>query len=83
MKYNISFANSLDNRYANRFFGGEELKRKSTPVDKLEALNSETDLEFIPDSPEQIRNSIRYIGYRDKLNGAFKAAIARVKKTTQ
>ena len=83
MKYYISFANGLDNRYANRFFGGEELKRKSTPLDKFEALNSETGLEFHPDSPEQIRNSIRYIGYRDKLNGAFKAAIARVKKTTQ
>jgi len=30
------------------------LKRKSAPVDKLEALNFEKDLEFIPDSPKQI-----------------------------
>ncbi len=59
------------------------MKRKLAPADKLDAPNSETDLEFISDSPEQIRSSIRYIGYHTKLNRAFKAAIARVKKTTQ
>ena len=55
------------------------MKRKSAPVDKLEALNSETDLEFIPDSQGQVSLSIEYTGYRDKLDQTFQTAIVRAK----
>ena len=34
------------------------------------------ELEFVPDSPECIANTIEHIGYRDKLDQAFQAAIA-------
>jgi hypothetical protein len=56
------------------------LKRKSAPVDKLEALNYEIDLEFIPDSQEQVSLSIEYTGYRDKLDQTFQTAIVRAKR---
>jgi len=56
------------------------LERRSTPSDNLEVKK---ELEFIPASPEQIRNSMELIGYRTKLDKAFKAAIKRAKKTTQ
>ncbi len=59
------------------------MKRKSKLVDKLEASNFETELEFIPDSAEQIRNSVLRTGYDDILDQAFKAAIARVKRRTE
>ena len=59
------------------------MKEKPVPADKLKAGNTETDVEFISDSLEQIQVSIRYIGYHDKLEQAFKVAIARAKKTSQ
>ena len=37
----------------------------------------ETELEFAPDSLEWVAYTIDYIGYRDKLDQAFQAAIAR------
>ncbi len=37
------------------------------------------DLEYLPDSPEFLTQTIDAIGYRDKLDSAFKEAIARVK----
>ena len=64
-------------------FRDEWLKEKSVRTDKPKAPNPETDLEFISDSPEQIQNSVQYTGYRDKLDQAFKAAIAKAKKLTQ
>jgi UV DNA damage repair endonuclease len=56
------------------------LKEKSARKDKLKAIHPETNLEFISDSQEQIKNSIRHIGYHDKLDHAFKAAIIKAKK---
>ncbi len=37
----------------------------------------ETELEFVLDSLEWVAYTIDYIGYRDKLDQAFQAAIAR------
>ena len=59
------------------------MKRKTAPANKLEASNPETGLEYLSDSSEQIQSSIRHIGYREKLEQAFKVAIARAKKTSQ
>ena len=59
------------------------MKEKPVPADKLKAGNTETDVEFISDSLEQIQVSIRQVGYFDKLGQAFKVAIDRVKKTAQ
>ena len=59
------------------------MKRKTAPPGKLEASNPEKSLEYVSDSSEQMQSSIRYIGYHDKLEQAFKIAIARAKKTSQ
>ena len=59
------------------------MKRKTARTDKLEASNPEKNLEYVSDSSEQIQSSIRYIRYHDKLEQAFKVAIARAKKTSQ
>ena len=40
-------------------------------------------LQFLPDSPEQIAESIDRTGLRDKLNEVFQAAIARAKENQQ
>ena len=45
--------------------------------------NSDTDLEFILDSPEQVLHSIERIGFRDKLDKAFKVAITRANKAVK
>ena len=39
----------------------------------------ETELEFAQDSLERVAYTIEYIGYRDKLDQAFQAAIARAR----
>ena len=41
--------------------------------------NSKVELGFVPDSLGHIALTIEYIGYRDKLDQAFQAAIARAK----
>jgi len=51
------------------------LKGKLLSADEPIHPNSDTDLEFIPDSPEQVLHSIERIGFRDKLDKAFKVAI--------
>ena len=38
-----------------------------------------TELEYIPDSLTHIQLSIEFIGFRKKLDQAFKAAISRIK----
>ena len=43
------------------------------------APDSKAKLEFISDSPEYLAYTIKYIGYRDKLDKAFQTAIARAK----
>jgi hypothetical protein len=58
------------------------LKRKSPSVNKPKPSNSNIDLEFIPDSLEQITHSIEHIGYQAKLAQAFKGAIAKAKRAT-
>jgi hypothetical protein len=49
--------------------------------DKFIATDLGINLEFVPDSPEQIQNSVLDIGYRHKLEQGFEAAIAKAKKT--
>jgi len=39
----------------------------------------ENELEFLPDSPEMLAQTIEAIGYREKLDAAFQEAIARAK----
>ena len=56
------------------------MKRKFLSADEPIHPNSDTDLEFIPDSPEQVLHSIERIGFRDKLDKAFKTAIAMANK---
>ena len=53
------------------------MKRKLLSADEPIHPNSDTDLEFISDSPEQVLHSIERIGFRDKLDKAFQAVIAR------
>jgi hypothetical protein len=64
-------------------FGDDWLKEKLVLSDKLKATNIGANLEFVSDSPEQIKQSILYIRYSSRLAQAFKAAIAKAKKTTQ
>ena len=59
------------------------MKRKLMPTDKPIPPNPKTELKFTPASPEQVKHSIEYIGLRDKLDKAFKAAIARAKKAVK
>ena len=54
------------------------MKRK-TPFAESILPDPDTEKGFIPDSPECITYTIEYIGYRDKLDQAFQAAIARAK----
>lgn len=56
------------------------LKRKSPAVipTKPSIPSPREELEFVADSPELIPFTIEDIGYRDKLDQAFEAAIARV-----
>ncbi len=64
---------------------GEEIPR----VDRLEPATErpasarrpkqEDDLEFIPDSPEYLAETISTSGWRDKIDEAFQAAIQRVR----
>ncbi|OGO14674.1 MAG: hypothetical protein A2Z02_02955 [Chloroflexi bacterium RBG_16_48_7] len=59
------------------------MKRKPIPKDKSLPPKFERDSEFIWDSQEQVTRSIEQIGYRDKLDQAFKAAIARAKEAAK
>ena len=54
------------------------MKRK-TPFAEPMPPDPDTELEFVPDSPECIAYTIEYVGYRDKLDQAFQAAIARAR----
>jgi len=42
--------------------------------------NPEDEMEFVSDSPEFLAHTINDIGYREKLDNAFKTAIARAKR---
>ena len=60
------------------------MKRKPVSADKsILPPKYRKYLEFIPDSQEQIAHSIERIGYRDKLDQAFKVAIARSKEAAK
>lgn len=51
------------------------MKNNLLSADESIHPESDTDLEFIPDSPEQVLHSIERIGFRDKLGKAFKITI--------
>ncbi len=55
------------------------LRPKLIPIGKAKQTTS--DLEYLADSPEFLTQTIEDIGYRDKLDNAFKAAIARARGT--
>jgi hypothetical protein len=54
------------------------LRPKLIPIGKAKQTTS--DLEYLADSPEFLTQTIEDIGYRDKLDNAFKAAIARARR---
>lgn len=37
------------------------------------------ELEFLPDSPEDLAQTVQATGYREKIDSAFRAALQRVK----
>ena len=61
----------------------EARRRKSPAVVPVEPRRprpgKEGQLEFLPDSPEVLAQTIDTIGYREKIDSAFQEAIRRVK----
>jgi hypothetical protein len=44
------------------------------------AKQDSDDMDYLPDSPEYLTQTIEDIGYRDRIDNAFKEAIARSRK---
>jgi len=57
----------------------DKLLKRKTPSAEPMAPDPDTELEFISDSPEYLAYTIEYIGYRNTLDQASQAAIARAK----
>ncbi len=58
---------------------GEEADMSNVPIKQASRVRRADDLEYIPDSPEYLAETISTAGWRDKIDEAFQAAIQRVK----
>ena len=58
------------------------MQKKPVNPEKASGSDQPPSLEFLPDSAKQVEDSINQIEYRNKLDKAFQAAIARVKKAS-